>query len=261
MITGAGLVVSIKAAGDMDPKTLDDAKKEAEMYTPKNPKDETLSDGWAFTFENAGSAGTNYWVKVRREMAGRAYVCVTTASQAEQQANALRVCKSLRHTPTEQPVPAVPAKPALSGIWTDPVSGLTWQNPAASERMSWSSAKSYCGGLDLAGYSDWRLPTISELRSLIRGCPATETNGSCNVKEGGCLRSSCRRNACKGCSYNAGPGTGGMYWPDGVEGPCCSYWSSSAVAANAGDAWFVHFPGGYVLAYDVNYDWQVRCVR
>lgn len=96
MVQGPGLVVNVDAASDSRPKTIDDAKKEVEMYNPKNIKTETLGDGWALTFENEGGAGANYWVNVRRDIGGKAYWCETTASQPEQQTNALAACKSLK---------------------------------------------------------------------------------------------------------------------------------------------------------------------
>ncbi|MCA9688900.1 MAG: hypothetical protein R3A51_17980 [Nannocystaceae bacterium] len=96
MIQGPGLVVTIEEASDTRPKTLDDAKKDAEMYTPQNWKQEELADGWAVSFENTGGMGTNYFVEVRRDIGGKAYWCETTASQPEQQTNALNVCKSLK---------------------------------------------------------------------------------------------------------------------------------------------------------------------
>ena len=65
------------------------------MYSPKNPKDEKLADGWAYTFENTGGMGTNYFVNVRRDIGGKSYWCETTASTPEQQTAALDFCKSL----------------------------------------------------------------------------------------------------------------------------------------------------------------------
>jgi len=96
MLQGPGLIISVEVSSDTRPKTIEDAKKDAEMYTPKNLKEEKLADGYALAFENEGGMGKNYWVMVRREIAGKAYWCETTASQAEQQENALKACKSLK---------------------------------------------------------------------------------------------------------------------------------------------------------------------
>jgi len=96
MIQGPGLVITIEEASDSTPKTLADAKEEADMYTPENLKEETLDDGWAMTFDNKGGMGTNYWVQVRREIDGKTFWCTTTAAQVEQQTNALAACKSLK---------------------------------------------------------------------------------------------------------------------------------------------------------------------
>lgn len=96
MIMGPGLVVNVAEASDSQPKTADDAKKEAEMFTPKNLKDEKLADGWVVTFDNEGSMGKNFFAQVRRDIGGKAIWCETTASQPEQQTNAVNFCKSLK---------------------------------------------------------------------------------------------------------------------------------------------------------------------
>jgi hypothetical protein len=63
------------------------------------------------------------------------------------------------------------------GTVTDKASGLMWQQETGGE-MNWGSALSYCENSSLAGYSDWRLPTIKELVSIVdwsKDNPAIET--------------------------------------------------------------------------------------
>jgi hypothetical protein len=96
MVQGENLVVSVEVASDTRPKTADDAKKDADMYTPQNLNVEKLDDGWALTFDNKGSMGANYFVQVRRTIGGKDYWCETTASSPEQAKNALAACKSLK---------------------------------------------------------------------------------------------------------------------------------------------------------------------
>ena len=96
MIMGPGLVVNVAEASDSQPKTADDAKKEADMFTPKNLKDEKLADGWVVTFDNEGSMGKNFFAQVRRDIGGKAIWCQTPASQPEQQPPAVNFCKSLK---------------------------------------------------------------------------------------------------------------------------------------------------------------------
>ena len=97
MVQGTNLVATVKEAGKFDPKTADEAKKDAESsYSSTDAKSETLADGWLLTFTNKGSAGTNYWVSSRRDIGGKSYFCSTTATTPEQQANAAAFCKSLK---------------------------------------------------------------------------------------------------------------------------------------------------------------------
>lgn len=146
--------------------------------------------------------------------------------------------------------------------WVDPASGLMWQNSQEKMGSIWSMAEQVCADLDLGGHTDWRLPTIGELRSLIRGCPATESGGSCNLEDWGCLRWSCRDSSCDGCTAGGGPADG-CYWPDGIQGVCGWYWSSSPVQGTSASAWGVTFGGGVVDSADVDDDWSalLRCVR
>ncbi len=52
------------------------------------------------------------------------------------------------------------------GTITDTLSELVWQK-AENERMDWYEALKYCKDMRLAGFSDWRLPNLKELNSIL----------------------------------------------------------------------------------------------
>ncbi len=145
------------------------------------------------------------------------------------------------------------------GTWFDSSSGLTWENPPYWGVKTWDDAKSYCAVLSLAG-GGWRLPTISELRSLIRGCVATGLGGSCGVTDSCLFWDGCRDSSCDGCPYSVGP-AGGCFRQYGVVGSCSSYWSSSPVVDYLGGAFIVGFDDGGVAGRHTVDESNVRCVR
>jgi len=52
------------------------------------------------------------------------------------------------------------------GTVTDNNTGLTWQQTPDSSHFSWQQAVDTCETLDLAGYDDWRIPSLKELFSI-----------------------------------------------------------------------------------------------
>jgi len=52
------------------------------------------------------------------------------------------------------------------GTVTDTATGLMWQQKT-DYRAVWQNALSHCEAMTLSGYSDWRLPTNAELRSIV----------------------------------------------------------------------------------------------
>jgi hypothetical protein len=50
---------------------------------------------------------------------------------------------------------------------TDTITGLMWQKATDDTTRTWAAALAYCNDLVLGGHSDWRLPNINELRSLV----------------------------------------------------------------------------------------------
>jgi Protein of unknown function (DUF1566) len=113
------------------------------------------------------------------------------------------------------------------GTVSDTATGLMWQQGTVSGK-NWEAALSYAEGLDLAGFSDWRLPYITELQTIVdfsRYNPAIDTT----------------------------------FFPGTVSS---LYWSSTTYAYYSGYAWYVYFSSGYV-SYDgiKAYVYPVRAVR
>jgi hypothetical protein len=46
------------------------------------------------------------------------------------------------------------------------IDGLAWTSRTNGQTVSWDEASEYCETLEVAGLSDWRLPTIDELESV-----------------------------------------------------------------------------------------------
>lgn len=136
----------------------------------------------------------------------------------------------------------------------DKINGKTWSDKADSE-MTWQEAQDYCSNLTSCGYSDWHMPTISELRTLIQNCPATQTGGECGVTDSCLSYSDCRNDACNGCFISDSSNKSKL-------GDTGWFWSSSVPSDNSNYAWYVYF-GQYGQVYDNNKstNYSVRCVR
>ncbi len=53
------------------------------------------------------------------------------------------------------------------GTITDRATGLMWNKDDSGKGMTWQEALEYAEGNELAGYSDWRLPSVKELQSIV----------------------------------------------------------------------------------------------
>ena len=151
------------------------------------------------------------------------------------------------------------ASAACAGFYIfDQITKIEWSNRSL-DRMNWPKAIDYCRNLNEGGHSDWRLPDIDELRTLIKNCPKTETGGECRVSEkNGCLHEKCWKDPYGSC-YCERKSDVGYYGKLGDENTLWSYSTDSFVTS---EAWCVDFERGYLLA---NEKWwkrhHVRCVR
>lgn len=144
------------------------------------------------------------------------------------------------------------------GTSTGSVSGLTWTTEGSTEALLWADAVTWCDTLAVAG-GGWHLPTITELRTLIRGCEGTVTDGTCGASDT-CTDTTCRDGTCYACDPDQGP-TGGCYGPAELTQECEAFWASTEVGNDPGSAWFVSFNDGHVYSYGVGNHYFARCVR
>lgn len=95
MLTGSSIgAMSIDVKSTK--QTLDEAKAEAQDYSPQNVKGEALPDGWVLTFDNKGEMGASFFLQVQRDIGGKTYNCSTTQPNGDRIGAVLAVCKSLR---------------------------------------------------------------------------------------------------------------------------------------------------------------------
>ena len=118
-----------------------------------------------------------------------------------------------------------------ANVMRDVKTGLVWQDTSESanwkKRKTWDIAKAYCADLTLAGKSDWRLPTIKELQTIV------------NNKYH-------HTNIIKGFKHAS---------------PYPRHWSSSQYVSDDKVAWYVAFGDGETRYSYKSKKMLVRCVR
>lgn len=117
-----------------------------------------------------------------------------------------------------------PVKPSDTVV----IGNLMWHRATSPDRLNFKDAEAYCKAMTTSGHTDWRLPTIQELLSLVdytRHDPAIDVAQFPDTKSN---------------------------W----------YWSSSPYASSpAACAWFVDFSYGGADRYYRDHTAFVRAVR
>ncbi len=115
---------------------------------------------------------------------------------------------------------------------TDNRTGFMWQQMSDTEHK-WESAITYCEELNLAGYNDWRLPNINELRSIV-----DYELYSPSLDE---------------------PALDETYFPNTEA---YYFWTSTSSSLDASKAWTIYFGYGNDYSYEKSsYKFYARCVR
>ena len=109
-------------------------------------------------------------------------------------------------------------------VVNDTKTGLMWQDDVVGSTMDWNTAITTCENLTLGGYSDWRLPNIRELKSIVdksKANPAISPNFITFVSD--------------------------IYW-------------SSTIFNQLDKEWGMRYDGYHTVYYKTN-NYYVRCVR
>ncbi len=122
--------------------------------------------------------------------------------------------------------------------------------------LSWSDSDHYNGkyAIIFCRNLGGRLPTISELRTLIQNCPGTVTGGICGVTDSCLSYEDCYNNVCSGCSDDSSR-ICSVFGDSGV------FWSSSERTDKTENAWAVDFDYGRVVHAPKYYGYKLRCVK
>lgn len=117
-------------------------------------------------------------------------------------------------------------------IWKQCLQGLSGANciTGSAKSVTWQQAFNEAQNEDFADQSDWRLPNIKELSSIIE-------------------------RACDGPAINI------MVFPRSSSGLFSFVWSASPFNSNADDAWIVSFDSGSADNVDRVSNFSVRLVR
>ena len=119
---------------------------------------------------------------------------------------------------------------AVATVWLTKANDTTCSNDTSSpacDDTSGDTAATYCSDLTLGGYTDWRLPTASELEEIVdygKDSPTIDTAYFNNVSSNG-------------------------------------YWSSTTYESSKDATWTVYFYDGHVDSSGNGNNNYVRCVR
>ncbi len=113
------------------------------------------------------SADVYTW-PVQYTCSGESPTCGTTPNEREDLATVMTMCGDAEACHTASGT----CRPALGCDTSYCKSGLCWTKENAPMQYAQDPARGYCGSLELAGRTDWRLPTVAEMETLLESQPS-----------------------------------------------------------------------------------------
>jgi hypothetical protein len=129
--------------------------------------------------------------------------------------------------PADHPNPA-DYDTSMPGIVVDKATGRMWERNPPATTFTQPDAAPYCAANRLGGFSNWRLPTVTELASILD------------------------------LSVTAPPLINSTMFQNTVG---IAYWTSTLLAGDSTSAWVVKFGTGEIQQPPISAAYQVRCVR
>lgn len=117
---------------------------------------------------------------------------------------------------------------ADAGTVVDNMSGLIWQRGHSDSRMSLADAGIYCADLVLGGSSEWRVPALFELSTIVS-------------------------------PDRSGPAIDLVAFPD--TPPSEQFWVSTPYVGRPNNVWAIDFKDGHSSNFGSAVTFFVRCVR
>jgi len=137
--------------------------------------------------------------------------------------------------------------PHADQVWIDSHTGLMWQKwwMPTSMVMGWANAVTYCDELELADFSDWRMPTRDEYIHIMSNC---QYNAEWDMY------------SCADCATSEECHNFGVTPGDWTGWSTEDFWTGTEF--DASQAWFVQFYTGAMTHSDkTRTDILARCVR
>lgn len=165
----------------------------------------------------------------------------------------------------------------------DPDSMLCWENPTnvgvEETRHTWDAALAYCETLDIGGYTDWRLPSLNEMRSFLRrsadnGCYSLEYSmawteipeGYCPVDDTCSSFDECwHSETCNRAYFQSGECSPGSCMDPIIESgenpDTCMYWTTREVDESSDTIWSLDLHDCSLGRYEKTSTNCLKCVR